>query len=212
MGRVRVGGHFDLYRIMRRKEPAYIVSALSNTQRNRPSAAGSRTLILFPLHSMPALTIAWADHVCRLRVPPGKTSRQTPPMFLTPVLRPVSNLSDFDCAQARYIPLSLCNGLIPTVGIHRDSIAFLNPHHFALQDGTVRLWDRRQSQGCSDCHRLEGAALSLSWEPSSEVLIAVGRCCRSRCSTNSIKNHATWKRTGCIFFLAYAYAYGQFCG
>lgn len=45
----------------------------------------------------------------------------------------------------------------------------------ANQDCTVRVWDRRQAQTCAR-HRLGVPALSLSWEPCSQVLIAVGTC------------------------------------
>lgn len=46
-------------------------------------------------------------------------------------------------------------------------------HTFVRQDSGFRLWDRRQSYVCAS-HRLRSPALSLSWEATSQVLIAVG--------------------------------------
>lgn len=48
---------------------------------------------------------------------------------------------------------------------------------FTRQDCSMRIWDRRQAQGCCACHWLGVPALSLAWEPSAQVLMAVGECC-----------------------------------
>lgn len=40
----------------------------------------------------------------------------------------------------------------------------------------MRIWDRRQAHGCCACHWLGVPALSLAWEPSAQVLMAVGEC------------------------------------
>eukprot|EP00752_Nemacystus_decipiens_P001475 g1450.t1 len=41
-------------------------------------------------------------------------------------------------------------------------------------DCSVRVWDRRQAQGCCGCHWLGAPALSISSDPYSKVLLAVG--------------------------------------
>lgn len=49
-------------------------------------------------------------------------------------------------------------------------------------DCSMRIWDRRQAQGCCACHWLGVPALSLAWEPSAQVLMAVAnsrRACKS---------------------------------
>lgn len=47
---------------------------------------------------------------------------------------------------------------------------------FVMQDCSVRLWDRRQAQGCCACLWLGAPALSVCWDNFSQEVIGVGTC------------------------------------
>lgn len=77
----------------------------------------------------------------------------------------------YDVAALRYLcyRVVLCGHLMTRLAL-------------PTQDCSVRVWDRRQAQGCCGCQWLRAPALSLSLDPCSKVLLAVGRYARTGCA------------------------------
>lgn len=70
------------------------------------------------------------------------------------------------------------------------------------QDCSVRLWDARHTQKCCACLWLGMPALALSWEPSSQPLLAVGELIKM------LRKVCSW--LVCLFVGAYKRC--QWCG
>lgn len=85
-------------------------------------------------------------------------------------------LAQYSCA--RYFSFGTCRtvGLEPSaVGDTVSLYGYLTTRlAIPTQDCSVRVWDRRQAHGCCGCHWLGAPALSLSSDPCSKVLLAVG--------------------------------------